>query len=79
MNAAENIRAKLLELLESGALPLKACGKAFLQVLRPVLDSRVVVEEKSGAGRRLVVHDSEALRVFFAVRFHGGRWKKIEV
>jgi len=65
----ENVRAKLLDLLQSGALPLSACGRTFLHVLSPVRDSGVIAEEKSGAGRRLVVRDSEALRAFFAGRY----------
>lgn len=69
MNAAENIRGRLLELLESGALPLSRCGRSFLQILRPVLDSGVVAEEKSAAGRRLVVRDATALRAFIAGRY----------
>lgn len=69
MSAEENIRTRLSELLDSGTLPRSACGRAFLQALRPALDSGVVAEEKSSAGRRFVVRDAEALRVFFAGRY----------
>ncbi len=69
MRTNENIRARLAELLARGALPLSACGQTLLQVLRPVLDSGVVAEEKSGAGRRLVARDAKALRAFFAERY----------
>lgn len=69
MSPEENIRAQLSELLAQGSLPRSACSGAFLKVLRPVLDSGVVVEERSGAGRRFVVHDSESLRGFSAQRY----------
>lgn len=69
MNAEENIRARLSQLIESGSLSRSVCGEAFLKILRPALDSGVVVEEKSGAGRSLVVRDLEALRLFFAGRY----------
>lgn len=69
MNAEENIRARLSELIDSGSLSRSVCGAAFLKMLRPALNSGVVVEEKSGAGRRLIVRDSGALRLFFAGRY----------
>lgn len=69
MNTAENIRVQLAELLRQGSLRRSACRASFLKMLRPVLDSRVVVEERSGAGRRLVVHDPDSLREFFARRY----------
>lgn len=69
MTPQEQIRARLSQLLASGTLPLSLCGKAFLKVLRPAVQSGVVSEEKSGAGRRLVVRDPEALRLFFAGRY----------
>lgn len=56
-------------MLARGGLPLSACSNALLQVLRPVLDSGVVAEEKSGGGRRLVARDAVALRAFFAGRY----------
>ncbi len=66
MSTGENLRAQLTELLRRGSLPRSACGASFLKILRPVLDSRVVVEERSGGGRRLVVHNADSLREFFA-------------
>jgi len=66
VSSGENIRAQLAELLRQGSLPRSACGASFLKILRPVLDSRVVVEERSGAGRRLVVHNADSLREFLA-------------
>ena len=69
MNAEEHIRARLSQLIEGGSLSRSVCGEAFLKVLRPALDSGVVVEEKSGAGRCLVVRDDAALRLFYAGRY----------
>lgn len=45
------------------------CSNAFLKVLRPALHAGVVAEEKSGAGRRLVVCNPEAVRLFFVGRY----------
>jgi hypothetical protein len=65
----EQIRSRLSQLVTDGTLPLSVCSSAFLKVLRPALDSGVVAEEKSGAGRRLVVRNPEAVRLFFAGRY----------
>jgi len=65
----EQIQSKLSELVDAGTLPLSACSNAFLTALRPALESGVVAEAKSGAGRRLVVLNSDALRLFFAGRY----------
>lgn len=69
MTANENIRAQLAALLERGSLPKSASGGALLKILKPLLDSDVVAEERSGAGRRLIVRDAAALRTFFKSRF----------
>lgn len=69
MTVNENIRAQLAALLEQGSLPKSACGGALRKSLKPLLDSGVVAEERSGAGRRVVVRDASAFRVFFASRF----------
>ena len=69
MIAEENIRAQFEALLEQGSLPRSTCGGPFLKALRPLLDSRVVVEERSGAGRRLAVHDALAAQLFVARRY----------
>ena len=69
MTPEEQIRLKLSELIATGALPLSVCSNAFLKALRPALDSGVVAEERSGAGRRFVVRNPEALCLFFAGRY----------
>jgi len=69
MTAVESIRVQLATLLERGSLPKSACSGALLRSLKPLLDSDVVAEERSGAGRRLIVRDAGALRMFFKSRF----------
>lgn len=69
MTANENIRAQLAALLERGSLPKSACGGALLNFLKPLLDSDVVAEERSGGGRRLVVREASAFQAFFKSRF----------
>lgn len=69
MTVKENIRAQLATLLEQGSLPRSACSGALLKFLKPLLDSSVVVEERIGAGRRLVVRDASALQTFSKTRF----------
>ncbi|MBI4658154.1 MAG: hypothetical protein HY735_04760 [Verrucomicrobia bacterium] len=69
MSAEENIRAQFAALFEQGSLARSACSGGFLKALRPLLDSGVVVEERSGAGRRLVVRDRDAVCDFFAQRY----------
>ncbi|HWQ92605.1 MAG TPA: hypothetical protein VN673_13105 [Clostridia bacterium] len=69
MTAEENILAQFTSLLEQGSCPRSHCSGGFLKVLQPLIDASVVVEERSGAGRRLVVRDPEALAEFTARRF----------
>lgn len=69
MTAAENILTQLDRLCEHGGMPRSQCSGSLLKMLCPMLDSGVVVEERSGAGRRLVVHDGTALREFRKLRF----------
>ena len=64
MTAAENILAQIKHLLEQGAMPRSACSGSFLKTLQPLLHAGVVVEERSGGGRRLVVRDASALQDF---------------
>ena len=69
MTPEEHIRARLSELIKSGTLPLSACGNAFMRTLRPALEAGVVIDEKSRAGRRLIVRNPEALFLFYAGRY----------
>ncbi len=69
MTAAGNVRAQFEALLENNPLALSACSGSFRKALKPLLDSGVVVEEKSGAGRHLAVRDAAALQAFFSQQF----------
>ena len=55
MTAQENILAQLERLIEHGAMPKSACSGSLLKFVRPLLDAKVLVEERSGGGRRLAV------------------------
>lgn len=69
MTAQENILARLQHLIEHGAIPKSACSGLLLKVVRPLLDAQVLVEERSGAGRRLAVRDAAALKKFCQHKF----------
>lgn len=64
MIADENILAQIETLLLSGSIPRSASSRGLLKVLKPLLDAGVVVEKRSGAGRRLEVSNFAALRSF---------------
>jgi hypothetical protein len=67
--AKENVRAQIRLLLEDGHLPRSVCSQAMFDTIQPLLDSRVVAEERFGGGRRLVVRDAAALGEFWTRRF----------
>lgn len=69
MTAEANIRAQFEALFGQGSLPRTACSGSFRNALRPLLDSGVVVEERSGAGRRLAVRNAAALSEYIRSRF----------
>ena len=69
MTAEENILAQLQHLNEHGAIPKSACSGSLLKFVRPLLDAEVLVEERSGGGRRLAVRDAAALRDFCQHKF----------
>ncbi len=69
MTAENSIRSQFEALLNQGPRPRSACSRSFLKALGPLLDSGVVVEERSGAGRRLAVRDAPAAQAFFAQRY----------
>lgn len=68
MRANETRLAQLTRLLESGSVARSACSRQFLAVLAPLLDSGVLTEHRSGAGRRVTVVDGPAMRAF--IRHH---------
>jgi len=69
MKLQAQAQTKLRELVENRALPASQCGQAFQKLLAPMLDSGVLEWKRSGAGRRLVVNNADALRDFFRQRF----------
>lgn len=62
-------KLKLHELMEKRGLTQSQCGKAFLRLLAPLIEGAVLTWTRSGAGRRLVVSDPDALREFCYMRF----------
>jgi len=69
MTSRERLLARLTTLCETGRLTKSQCGTSFLKALGPLLATSVVVEERSGAGRRLVVRDRAALELFISHLF----------
>lgn len=69
MTAPENQRNQLAALIETGSLPKSACGAGLLKLLRPLLETSVVAEDRAGGGRRLVVRDPAALLEFYRREF----------
>lgn len=69
MTAQENLLLLLARLTEHGALPKSACSASLLKLVQPLLDAEVLVEERSGGGRRLAVRDASALRSFCQYKF----------
>jgi hypothetical protein len=69
MSGQENKLVQLTRLMENGTLARSACSREFLATLAPLLDSGIVTEEKSGAGRCFVVHNAEAFRNFIQHHF----------
>jgi hypothetical protein len=66
----ETLFVKLCQLKEKGQLPKSQCGSHFLSLLRPLLAANVVVEHRSGSGRRLSVRDHATLGAFIDQNFH---------
>jgi hypothetical protein len=66
----EKLFIKLRGLQEKGWLPKSECGAHFLNLLRPLLAANVITEQRSGAGRRLVVGDLAVLQAFIDQNFH---------
>lgn len=64
MKLPAQTQIKLRELVNSCALPASQCGKAFLKLIAPMLDSGVLNWKRSGAGRSLMVKDADALQHF---------------
>jgi hypothetical protein len=66
----ERLFNKLCLLKEAREFPKSQCGRQFLNFLRPLLAANVITEERSGAGRKLVVGDLAVLQAFIDQNFH---------
>jgi hypothetical protein len=64
MSFQAQAQTKLRDLAEKRSLPRSQCGREFLKLLAPLLDSGVVGWQRAGTGRRLVVNDADTLRDF---------------
>ena len=64
-------------LLQKGALPHSACGKALIAALKPLFDSEVIQWEKSAGGQRLVVVNSLGFQRWFQQHFPDARPEEI--
>jgi len=69
MKLQAQAQAKLRKLIECGALPVSQCGKAFLNLLEPLLHGGVLELKPSGGGQTLAVKNADALRAFCRQRF----------
>ncbi|MEI6195707.1 MAG: hypothetical protein WCS42_15410 [Verrucomicrobiota bacterium] len=69
MKLQAQAQAKLRKLVESESLPASQCGKAFLNLLEPLLHGGVLELKPSGGGQKLVVKNAGALRDFCRQRF----------
>jgi hypothetical protein len=63
------VQAQLALLLQEGALKRSACSRSTLAELQPLLHAGAIIEERAGAGRRLVASDKVALADFIKCRF----------
>jgi hypothetical protein len=61
--------SKLHQLLERQSLPATQCGRAFLNLLAPLLQGGVLEWQPSGGGQILAVKNAAALRDFCRQRF----------
>lgn len=69
----EKLFLKLRLLKERGQLPKSQCGNYFMVFLRPLLSANVVIEQRSGSGRRLIVKDGATLAAFIDRHFNRGQ------
>jgi hypothetical protein len=69
VNAPELLLAKLVQLSRDGFLPRSSCSRRFLMQAAPLIESGVILEERSGGGRRFIVANRSALAEFLATQF----------
>jgi hypothetical protein len=70
--AVDHLAGKLWQLLEQGCLPSSRFAERDRARLRSLFDTRVLQEERSGAGKKVVVYDREAVERFFSNCFPSG-------
>jgi hypothetical protein len=69
LNSKEAIRHRLRQLSVEKSLPKASCGRRFLDFVQPLFHPGVLVEYRSGAGRRVVVENLSALESFLVNNF----------
>jgi hypothetical protein len=65
----ERLLNKLKLLKEERELSKSQCGRQFLNFVRPLFAANVITEQRSGAGRKLVVGDIAVLQAFIDHNF----------
>ena len=55
--------------MERGFLPRGMCSGAFLKLVTPLMNAKIVAWQRSGAGKRLAVLDAETLVRFYRQHF----------
>lgn len=70
--AVDHLAEKLWQLLEQGHIPSSRLAERDRTRLQSLFETRVLQEERSGAGKKVVVHDREAVERFFGQCFPFG-------
>src|ERR1700694_4691035 len=65
----EQFLFKLRKLKNNGGLPKSECGNTFIAFLGPLITANVIVEQRAGNGRRLVVRNAPTLAAFIERNF----------
>lgn len=69
MNTNERLLKSLTALYDKGQLPKSQCSNSLLDMLRPLITTSVIVEQRSGSGRTLAVKDRLVLKAFIRQSF----------
>lgn len=65
------MRHPILELLEAGSVPASQISDSIAAILKPLLETRAIIRQRSGPGWRLVLHNPDALRSVLASQAPG--------
>ena len=71
MNRDARIRCKALDLLNRGTLSRSECSLELIRWLKPLLDAKVLSQERSGAGQVLRVQRRDDLERYIRRQFPG--------